>query len=44
MAYEHLDAGASIFVGVWQDTGGDVQLRKTGNYGTWLSAIWDAPY
>lgn len=44
VAYEHLEAGAAIYCGVWQDTGAGLSLRQSGNYGTWLTAVWDAPY
>jgi hypothetical protein len=44
VAHEPLQVGASIYVGVFQDTGSGLQLVKNGLQGTWLVATWDAPY
>jgi hypothetical protein len=42
-AYEHLAAGATIYLGVYQNTGADRDVVPA-PYGTWMTAAWDAPY
>lgn len=43
-AYEHLDAGATLHVGAYQDSGADIVLDPQSKWNTWLTARWDAPY
>lgn len=43
-AYEHLSAGATIYVGVFQNTGSALNLITGGISGTSWTAAWRAPY
>jgi hypothetical protein len=43
-AYEHLDAGATLHLGAFQNTGADVVIDPQAKWGTWLAVRWDAPY
>lgn len=43
-AYEHLDAGATLHLGAFQNTGADVVIDPQAKWGTWLAIRWDAPY
>jgi hypothetical protein len=44
VAYEHLAANATFYVGVVQSSGATVNLLTGAQWGTWLSVVWDAPY
>lgn len=41
--YEHLNVGATVYIGTYQNTGGAINLLNT-PYGTWCTLVWDAPY
>jgi hypothetical protein len=47
VAYEHLQAGASLYVGVFQNSGASLNLttnNSVGSWGTWWTCAWHAPY
>jgi hypothetical protein len=41
--YEHLAAGATVYIGCYQNSGSTINLVNT-PYGTWCTLTWDAPY
>jgi hypothetical protein len=44
VAYEHLAAGATVYCGIWQNSGSTLQLLTNGTWGTYMTAAWAAPY
>jgi len=43
-AYEHLDVGATIQLGVFQNSGANVVVDPVAKWGTWMTVRWDAPF
>ena len=48
VSYEHLAAGATVYCGVWQNSGSQLQLLTNNpsgaSWGTYMTAVWDATY
>jgi hypothetical protein len=43
-AYEHLDMGATVQLGAFQNSGADVVVDPQSKWNTWMALRWDAPY
>jgi hypothetical protein len=44
VAYEHLQAGSTVYIGVYQDSGSTLALQTNGVWGTYVTAAYAAPY
>lgn len=43
-SFEHLDVGATLQLGVFQNSGANVVLDPIAKWGTWMLIRWEAPY